>query len=781
VAASFLGSPKAYILLVTGALCAAGANVRYGWDFNGILVPALLGLAIFKPIEFGATFVETVLLYFTVLALIRLTPLKRANIEGPRRTVLFFCVDYGLRFGFAALLGSHVPGEDIVSYTGFGYLLPTLMAVKISQKASVPLIVLPTLGVSATGFVAGTLIGYAATLFDVATESPSDFSRVMPPAPHDPAAAALWASALSVDGVSGSDFGLAFALSKPWDLLDGATNGHIEVARRAGFATDRLDGGVILLRERFETAGTKRGLPTYLYRPSPSHAEPVVVLVSDPRRDAACVTAAATMVATGVADVAVIAGIARPSDPWLETGAHSTARTLAEGGLLVLLSGSAEDKSVSRPAAPDVAARADATIRKIRATLHAPGAAAESLVKSALVQERELRVTLDSTGWASSIAPTPVEVPLESSTAIAIAMDGVRASSVTVNLEHIVALRRLVLEPLLAPTGAPEAAASRALVPFAATMLGYSLTAPTKGPDGQEFVALLPHDQGLPIALVTRASGVKSRVVEAPMAARRGVRDLALRLFVAVDADAIFLGEAWSGGMRYGAMREAQAAVTDRATPEILFVRGNESDTTQKGLELASWMDDGRASAEAVAAATKLGLTVERRDLDAPTREIATRTLLRMSPLVSIVAGTVAERFASLDVARRAKRRFSELGLKTLDGSIEDAARTVDRELGASGATASQEFGETARRAAAEESVVAANHLGRDIAAGAAHAALVRTAEGTFLIAVARTTAGRELVSVSVDPRSGWEVASRPWADCLAAPLRAGICSEAAP
>src|SRR5438270_883012 len=62
IAASFLASPKAYILLITGAVLAAAANVRYGWDFNGILVPALLALVVIEPVKFVATFVEVAIL-----------------------------------------------------------------------------------------------------------------------------------------------------------------------------------------------------------------------------------------------------------------------------------------------------------------------------------------------------------------------------------------------------------------------------------------------------------------------------------------------------------------------------------------------------------------------------------------------------------------------------------------------------------------------------------------------------------------------------------------------
>ena len=599
VAASFLGSPKAYIFLITGALFAAGANVRYGWDFNGILVPALLGLAIFKPVQFAATFAETVVLYFTVLSLIRVTPLKRANIEGPRRTVLFFTVDYALRYAFAAALGSHVPGEDIVSYTGFGYLLPTLMAVKISQKGSVPLIILPTFTVSVAGFAAATLVGYAATLFDAAREvEVPEFARVMPPPPHDPAAAALWASTQAIDSGSGSDFGLAFGFSSPWEIFHAAATGNTEPARRAGFVSDTLDGDVVLLRERFETIGAKRGLPAYLYRRSTS-GEPVVLLVADPRHDAACVAAAGRIVAKGAADIAVIAGVSRPSDPWLETGAHSAARLLAEGGLLVTLSSDGGEHAAPKPAAPDVASRADLLLPQIRASLGDDGGSGRRLT-TAVVDGRELHLTLDAVGWARAMAPPTERVELDTATAMAIALEDVRASTVRVDVEHLVALRRLLLEPLLGPTDdAAEPDAARALAPFAAAMLGYTLTAPTRRPERGRGRRAHPHERGLPIALVTRTSGVRARVVEAPLAARRGVRDLALRLDVALDADAVVLGEAWKGGMRFGAAREAQAAVTDRALPEIFYVRGDEADTTDTGAELSAWMDDGHASADA--------------------------------------------------------------------------------------------------------------------------------------------------------------------------------------
>jgi len=166
IAASFLSSPKAYILLLTGAVLAASANLRYGWDFNGILIPALLSLVVVSPVKFTATIVEVLVLVFVVRLLIQITPLKRSNIEGPRRLVIFFTVDYALRFVFAATVGKDLPGADVVDLMGFGYLLPTLLAVKISQKQITALVILPAIQISLAGFLLGTLVGFFAMIVD---------------------------------------------------------------------------------------------------------------------------------------------------------------------------------------------------------------------------------------------------------------------------------------------------------------------------------------------------------------------------------------------------------------------------------------------------------------------------------------------------------------------------------------------------------------------------------------------------------------------------------------
>jgi len=44
ISTSLLASPKSYVILITTAFIASWINLRYAWDFNGILIPALMSL-----------------------------------------------------------------------------------------------------------------------------------------------------------------------------------------------------------------------------------------------------------------------------------------------------------------------------------------------------------------------------------------------------------------------------------------------------------------------------------------------------------------------------------------------------------------------------------------------------------------------------------------------------------------------------------------------------------------------------------------------------------------
>ncbi|MDH5673726.1 MAG: poly-gamma-glutamate biosynthesis protein PgsC/CapC [Myxococcales bacterium] len=164
VSLDFLETPHAQIILVTGALVAARANVLYGWDYNGILVPALLAVAWYQPTKLLTTCGEALLIYMFARAIVRLPPWSRLLMVGTRRTLLTFVIGFALKWTLGVALAHVDPTVHMLDYQGFGYLLPTLLATKMWNRVSVGTVLVPTLQVSVVAFALGNLIGYVVTL-----------------------------------------------------------------------------------------------------------------------------------------------------------------------------------------------------------------------------------------------------------------------------------------------------------------------------------------------------------------------------------------------------------------------------------------------------------------------------------------------------------------------------------------------------------------------------------------------------------------------------------------
>ncbi len=166
IAQNFLASPKAYILLLTTALLAARFNLRYGWDFNGILVPALLALTWLTPLKLVTTLAEALLLVLGTKALLSVPGLKTLNLEGPRKTVLVFTLGFVVKWCIGWAFAGRLPGLKVTDLFGFGYLVPTLLAVKMLQKQVVARVMLATVHTSLAGFLVGSLIGFGLSLVE---------------------------------------------------------------------------------------------------------------------------------------------------------------------------------------------------------------------------------------------------------------------------------------------------------------------------------------------------------------------------------------------------------------------------------------------------------------------------------------------------------------------------------------------------------------------------------------------------------------------------------------
>ena len=179
VASNILASPKSYIILLVAAFIASRMNFHYGWEYNGILIPALLALQWHEPLKILTSFAEAWVIYLVALALFRTPLLRNANIEGGRKLLLFFNIGfaYKILLGYAVLVW--FPEFKVTDSYAFGYLLATLMALKMHDKDIATRLTRATLQTSVVGVLVGGGIGFALTLLPVFHWSQA--TEVMPP------------------------------------------------------------------------------------------------------------------------------------------------------------------------------------------------------------------------------------------------------------------------------------------------------------------------------------------------------------------------------------------------------------------------------------------------------------------------------------------------------------------------------------------------------------------------------------------------------------------------
>ncbi|WP_432199958.1 poly-gamma-glutamate biosynthesis protein PgsC/CapC [Erythrobacter sp. W53] len=160
LASSVLASPKAYIILTLTALIASHYNVKYGWDFSGILIPALIALQWYQPSKILTSFVEALIIYLIARLILKLPIMANVTLEGGRKLLLFFNISFAWKMAvgwFIVWQGIDVKTTD---FFGFGYLLSTLVAIKAHDKDIFPRLARSTLQVSLAGAVLGNVVGF---------------------------------------------------------------------------------------------------------------------------------------------------------------------------------------------------------------------------------------------------------------------------------------------------------------------------------------------------------------------------------------------------------------------------------------------------------------------------------------------------------------------------------------------------------------------------------------------------------------------------------------------
>ncbi|PRP94459.1 hypothetical protein ENSA5_40780 [Enhygromyxa salina] len=198
VATDFVGNAKAHIILLTAALLAAQFNLTYGWDFNGILVPALLAMLWLTPLKLLATLGEAMIVLFLTRSFLGLPLIRHLDFEGPRKIVLVFSLAFCWKLALGFSLAPIFPELKISDTYGFGYLLSSLLAVKMLGVKSVRSVMLPSLMASAGGFVLGSLAGFLLELVAPQRLPPKDLTQ--------PESARLTSNPLGVMTLARMDF-----------------------------------------------------------------------------------------------------------------------------------------------------------------------------------------------------------------------------------------------------------------------------------------------------------------------------------------------------------------------------------------------------------------------------------------------------------------------------------------------------------------------------------------------------------------------------------------------
>lgn len=330
VALDFLGSPKAYIILLTGAFIAARSNLLYGWDYNGILVPSLLALSWFSPLTLAITVLEALVLLYATKAFLALPALKTKNLEGPRKLTVVFTLGFVLKYVAGWVVGDHLEGVKLTDYFGFGYVLTSLIAVKMLTTKRVGRVLLPSLQVSLISFVVGSGIGFGLELVAPNTAARSPYARDTEVRstrlPDDALASLLAMEARAQQVVAPRDRGGRDRVelrdeARLWQVLDGwlvdggpppaavraraAARGRalVEVARPLG------DAPAWALVERDERLGLLAGWPSALLMPG---APGPVLEVARPLSEPASVPLAAAVCRLVACRAIVVAGLDQP-------------------------------------------------------------------------------------------------------------------------------------------------------------------------------------------------------------------------------------------------------------------------------------------------------------------------------------------------------------------------------------------------------------------------------------------------------------------------------------
>jgi hypothetical protein len=167
ISVSMLASPKAYMIILLTGWFASWVNLRYAWDFNGILIPALAAILWTNPERIVISFCEAGAVFLVAKLVISTGLFKNIAMQGGRKLAFFFTVCFLLRLIFAHVISQLAPELKATDFFGLGYLLSTLVAIKIHDRRIPFQMAKGIIQVSVVGVVFACLVGFAFERFSL--------------------------------------------------------------------------------------------------------------------------------------------------------------------------------------------------------------------------------------------------------------------------------------------------------------------------------------------------------------------------------------------------------------------------------------------------------------------------------------------------------------------------------------------------------------------------------------------------------------------------------------
>lgn len=172
----FASTPKVYIIILITTLIASRMSLKYGWDYGGILIAALIALQWYSPMRIVMTMCEALIIYGVCSCLLKTKYFEQRNVVHARKVLLFFNIAFLYRILLGDFVMNFLPEQRVIEYYGFGYLLSTLIALKMHENDSSIRVGAMVLYTSLVGFISGSLIAFCLTFITGYPESfPNNF------------------------------------------------------------------------------------------------------------------------------------------------------------------------------------------------------------------------------------------------------------------------------------------------------------------------------------------------------------------------------------------------------------------------------------------------------------------------------------------------------------------------------------------------------------------------------------------------------------------------------